>query len=93
MQGSQTGVYKADAIKVSGFIYRHSVRELTMACQKDIADSLNLTISDSVASSLASDVEYRINQVIEVRRFPFNRSLCISKNVRVPGSRQIHEAR
>ncbi|KAF8802566.1 transcription initiation factor TFIID complex 60 kDa subunit [Phlegmacium glaucopus] len=32
---------------------------------KDIAESLNITISDTVASSLASDVEYRINQVIE----------------------------
>ncbi|KAH9480749.1 Transcription initiation factor TFIID subunit 6 [Psilocybe cubensis] len=32
---------------------------------KDIADSLNIVISDSVASALASDVEYRINQVIE----------------------------
>ncbi|KAF8963013.1 transcription initiation factor TFIID complex 60 kDa subunit [Flammula alnicola] len=32
---------------------------------KDIAESLNITISDSVASSLASDVEYRINQLIE----------------------------
>ncbi|KAF4617682.1 hypothetical protein D9613_006266 [Agrocybe pediades] len=32
---------------------------------KDIAESLGLTISDLVASSLASDVEYRLNQVIE----------------------------
>ncbi|KAF9483613.1 transcription initiation factor TFIID complex 60 kDa subunit [Pholiota conissans] len=32
---------------------------------KDIAESLNITISDSVASSLSSDVEYRINQLIE----------------------------
>ncbi|KAF9046300.1 TATA box binding protein associated factor-domain-containing protein [Panaeolus papilionaceus] len=32
---------------------------------KDIAESLNITISDNVASQLASDVEYRINQVIE----------------------------
>ncbi|CAA7262809.1 unnamed protein product [Cyclocybe aegerita] len=32
---------------------------------KDIADSVGITISDSVASALASDVEYRINQVIE----------------------------
>ena len=33
---------------------------------KDIAESLNITLSETVASSLASDVEYRINQVIEV---------------------------
>ncbi|KAJ6625517.1 transcription initiation factor TFIID complex 60 kDa subunit [Mycena sp. CBHHK59/15] len=34
---------------------------------KDVADSLNLpSISDAVASALASDVEYRIHQVIEV---------------------------
>ncbi|KAF8157968.1 transcription initiation factor TFIID complex 60 kDa subunit [Crassisporium funariophilum] len=32
---------------------------------KDIAESINITIPESVASSLASDVEYRINQVIE----------------------------
>ncbi|KAJ7072221.1 transcription initiation factor TFIID complex 60 kDa subunit [Mycena amicta] len=33
---------------------------------KDVADSLNLPhISDAVASALASDVEYRIHQVIE----------------------------
>ncbi|KAJ7783299.1 transcription initiation factor TFIID complex 60 kDa subunit [Mycena metata] len=33
---------------------------------KDVADSLNLpNISDAVASALASDVEYRIHQVIE----------------------------
>ncbi|KAF9525550.1 transcription initiation factor TFIID complex 60 kDa subunit, partial [Crepidotus variabilis] len=32
---------------------------------KDIAESLNVTISESVASSLAGDVEYRLNQVIE----------------------------
>lgn len=35
---------------------------------KDVAESLGMTnISDSVASNLASDVEYRLNQVIEVR--------------------------
>ncbi|TFK34769.1 transcription initiation factor TFIID complex 60 kDa subunit [Crucibulum laeve] len=32
---------------------------------KDTADSLSIPISDSVASALASDVEYRIHQVIE----------------------------
>ncbi|KAF9465319.1 transcription initiation factor TFIID complex 60 kDa subunit [Collybia nuda] len=32
---------------------------------KDVADSLNITISDPVALALASDVEYRIHQVIE----------------------------
>ncbi|KAF8920164.1 transcription initiation factor TFIID complex 60 kDa subunit [Mucidula mucida] len=32
---------------------------------KDVAEFLNITISDSVASSLASDVEYRLHQVIE----------------------------
>ncbi|TFK27600.1 TAF-domain-containing protein [Coprinopsis marcescibilis] len=37
---------------------------------KDIAESLNITISDTVSSSLASDVEYRIQQVIqEAARF------------------------
>ncbi|KAF8349591.1 transcription initiation factor TFIID complex 60 kDa subunit [Amanita rubescens] len=32
---------------------------------KDVAESLSVNISDQVASSLASDVEYRIHQVIE----------------------------
>ncbi|KAJ2916994.1 hypothetical protein MD484_g3413, partial [Candolleomyces efflorescens] len=32
---------------------------------KDLAESLNITISDTVASALASDVEYRIHQVVE----------------------------
>ncbi|KAF9451129.1 TAF-domain-containing protein [Macrolepiota fuliginosa MF-IS2] len=32
---------------------------------KDTADSLGITISDTVTSALASDVEYRIHQVIE----------------------------
>ena len=43
--------------------------ELTFTLIKDIAESLNITLSDTVASSLASDVEYRINQVIEVRLY------------------------
>lgn len=33
---------------------------------KDVAELLSMTISDAVASSLASDVEYRLHQVIEV---------------------------
>ncbi|KAH6911565.1 transcription initiation factor TFIID complex 60 kDa subunit [Coprinopsis sp. MPI-PUGE-AT-0042] len=32
---------------------------------KDISESLSISISDNVASSLASDVEYRIHQVVE----------------------------
>ncbi|KJA14489.1 hypothetical protein HYPSUDRAFT_72559 [Hypholoma sublateritium FD-334 SS-4] len=32
---------------------------------KDISESLNISIPDNVASSLTSDVEYRINQLIE----------------------------
>ncbi|TFK71263.1 transcription initiation factor TFIID complex 60 kDa subunit [Pluteus cervinus] len=32
---------------------------------KDVAEILNITISDTVAGALASDVEYRIHQVIE----------------------------
>ncbi|KIL66785.1 hypothetical protein M378DRAFT_74702 [Amanita muscaria Koide BX008] len=32
---------------------------------KDVAESLSINISDQVASTLASDVEYRIHQVIE----------------------------
>ena len=64
VQGAQTGVYKPEAIKVFSlsilfnFIYQlHS---------QDIADTFPITIPDPVASALASDVEYRIHQVIEV---------------------------
>ncbi|KAF8648479.1 hypothetical protein AX16_006260 [Volvariella volvacea WC 439] len=32
---------------------------------RDVAETLNVTISDTVANALASDVEYRIHQVIE----------------------------
>ncbi|KAF5319920.1 hypothetical protein D9611_011016 [Ephemerocybe angulata] len=32
---------------------------------KDLAESLNITLPDAVASALASDVEYRIHQVVE----------------------------
>ncbi|TEB40014.1 transcription initiation factor TFIID complex 60 kDa subunit [Coprinellus micaceus] len=32
---------------------------------KDLAESLNITIPDNVSSALASDVEYRIHQVVE----------------------------
>jgi len=61
---TQTGVYKVDSIKVSQVIIRANFLLTTYA--KDIAESLNITIPDPVASSLASDVEYRINQLIEV---------------------------
>ncbi|KAG6817883.1 hypothetical protein H0H87_001715 [Tephrocybe sp. NHM501043] len=37
---------------------------------KDAAESLNINITDVVASALASDVEYRIHQVIEVSAEP-----------------------
>jgi hypothetical protein len=33
---------------------------------QDVAEFLNINISDSVAVALASDVEYRIHQVVEV---------------------------
>ena len=63
-QGSQTGIYKVDSIKVE-YLFQNDL-VLTFTLCKDIAESLNITLSDPVASSLASDVEYRINQVIEV---------------------------
>jgi hypothetical protein len=42
-----------------------------------VADSLNITnLSEPVASVLASDVEYRINQVVDVRLLSFLTSTC-----------------
>lgn len=64
--GTQVGVYKVDSIKVGYYVYPSWVKELRNT--QDIAESLNIAISDNVASSLASDVEYRINQVIEVKQ-------------------------
>jgi transcription initiation factor TFIID subunit 6 len=65
-QGSQTGIYKVDSIKVGCILFQtYLVLKFTLI--KDIAESLNITLPETVASSLASDVEYRINQVIEVR--------------------------
>ena len=61
---TQTGVYKVDSIKVSRTTIPANFLLTTYA--KDIAESLNITIPENVASSLASDVEYRINQLIEV---------------------------
>ena len=64
VQGAQTGVYKPEAIKVFSLsILFNSIYQLH---PQDIADTFPITIPDPVASALASDVEYRIHQVIEV---------------------------
>lgn len=43
---------------------------LTKTGRQDVADSLNLTnLSEAVAGALASDVEYRLHQIIEVRTY------------------------
>jgi hypothetical protein len=61
------GVYKPEAIKVR--IVTIS-RVLLLILLQDVAESLGLTnLSDVIASALASDVEYRIQQVIEVPCF------------------------
>ena len=40
----------------------------TASGDQDVAESLNIpNITDGIASALASDVEYRIHQVVEVR--------------------------
>jgi transcription initiation factor TFIID subunit 6 len=83
VQGSQTGVYKADAIKVRN---TELSRQITYHRTKDIAESLNLTLSDTVASSLASDVEHRINQVIEVRSFLYQWLYFSYMSRKQPGS-------
>ena len=49
---------------------------------KDIAETLNIVLPDNVASSLASDVEYRLNQVIEVRLIPSRLNLLNANLIR-----------
>lgn len=70
-----TGVFKTDSIRVCLLALNASL-SFTILCliidffgvSQDVAESLNITsLSDSVASALASDVEYRIHQVVEVR--------------------------
>lgn len=67
------GLYKAESVKVrlqQTFVHLHAFTE-TYVDYKDVAESLGITnLSESVASNLASDVEYRLHQVIEVRGFP-----------------------
>ena len=70
-----TGVFKTDSIRVCLLVINANL-SFTILCliidilgvPQDVAESLNITsLSDSVASALASDVEYRIHQVVEVR--------------------------
>jgi TATA box binding protein associated factor (TAF) len=66
ISGSSTGLYKADSVKVCKLSF--STRFFLSNPPKDVAESLGITnLPDTVASALASDVEYRIHQVIEVR--------------------------
>lgn len=62
--GSSSGLYKADSVKVGcPFFSNHFL----LTGSQDVAEALGITnLPDPVASALASDVEYRIHQVIEV---------------------------
>ena len=63
--GSSTGLYKADSVKVCKLFFLK--RLFFSNAGKDVAESLGITnLPDPVASALASDVEYRVHQVIEV---------------------------
>ncbi|QRV77674.1 transcription initiation factor TFIID subunit 6 [Ceratobasidium sp. AG-Ba] len=57
------GIYKADSVKVRPPEYKYFT---STYIKKDVADSLGIAnLPDSVAAALASDVEYRLHQVIE----------------------------
>ena len=65
----QAGLYKAESVKVRDTSLEccsyHSFSYI--AIWKDVAESLGLpSLPDAVATALASDVEYRIHQVVEV---------------------------
>lgn len=63
------GVYRVDSVKVWPFKFAPNLTSMVPLLQ-DVADSLGITnLPDSVAAALASDVEYRLHQVIEVRIF------------------------
>jgi hypothetical protein len=66
-QPQQTGSFKPDTIRVR-FITIISFSQNSHLCYQDVAESLGITnLSETVISALASDVEYRIHQVVEVR--------------------------
>ena len=80
-----TGIYKPDTIRVSSL---HAPPVDESYPSQDIAESLNISnLSDAVASTLASDVEYRIRQVVEVSNDP----MCERQNsIFSSGGREIH---
>jgi TATA box binding protein associated factor (TAF) len=63
-----SGVWPSDSVKV-----RYSLQQPASVAHaphafKDIAESLGIaSLSDTVASALAADIEYRLHEVIEVR--------------------------
>jgi len=64
----QSGIYKPDSIKVYLILILIELCFLTKI-SKDVAESLGINnLSEDVASALAGDVEYRIHQVVEVRK-------------------------
>lgn len=57
---------------------------------QDVADSLNITnLSEAVAGALASDVEYRLHQIIEVSVY---KSECYSSPTAPVGGSPVHAA-
>jgi transcription initiation factor TFIID subunit 6 len=62
--GSSGGLYKAESVKVG---CSFSSAHIFSQDSQDAAEALGITnLPEPVASALASDVEYRIHQVIEV---------------------------
>lgn len=69
-QAQHAGIYKADAVKVVFIFVRSTYSKYP---PKDVAESLGIAnLPDAVSSALASDVEYRIHQVVEVRPGPIS---------------------
>ena len=64
----QTGIYKPESIRVRRRL-KCVMSNIHLLCQ-DVAESLGITgLSDAIVSALASDIEYRLHQVVEVGLF------------------------
>lgn len=86
-----TGLYKADSIRVCLITCGKIISRIF---RQDVAESLNIVgLSDDVASSLASDVEYRIHQVVEVRMLTALSTMEVLTYGRLSGSCKVHASR
>jgi hypothetical protein len=61
------GLYKSDSVIVSRAMRSRERTSLTLFTHQDVADSLGIpNLPEAIAGALASDVEYRLHQIIEV---------------------------